>query len=74
VFAALASNSTCGLTPAPASVRVYQLHIDEQLTTSSNVDVNIRVAALNSKSMVAGFVVVAHRCRVSFVGFGFQNG
>jgi hypothetical protein len=46
VFAALANNSTCGLTPAHASVRVYQLHIDEQLTTSSNVDVHIRVAAL----------------------------
>jgi len=50
VFAALASKSTCGLTPAHASVGVYQLHIDEQLTTSSNIDVHIRVAALNSKS------------------------
>jgi hypothetical protein len=39
-----------GSTPAHASVRVSQLHIDEQLTTSSNVDVHIRVAALNSKS------------------------
>jgi hypothetical protein len=50
VFAASANKSTCGLTPAQASVRVYQLHIDEQLTTSSNIDVHIRVAALNSKS------------------------
>jgi hypothetical protein len=50
VFAALANRSTCGLTPAHASVRVYQLHIDELLTTSSNVDVHIRVPALNSKS------------------------
>jgi hypothetical protein len=50
VFAASANKSTCGLTPAQASVRVYQLHIDEQLTTSSNIDVHIRVAALNSQS------------------------
>jgi len=50
VFAALASKSTCRLTPAHASVGVYQLHIDEQLTTSSNIDVHICVAALNSKS------------------------
>ena len=72
VFAALTNKSTCGLTPAHASVRVYQLHIDEQLTTSSNVDVHIRVAALNSKSYGRCFVVVAHRCRVSVVGFRFQ--
>ena len=50
VFAALANKSTCGLTPARASVREFQLRIDEQLTTSSNIDVHILVAALNSIS------------------------
>ena len=50
VLPALANNSTCGLTPARASVRVCQLRIDEQLTTSPNIDVHSRVAALNSKS------------------------
>jgi hypothetical protein len=73
VFAALTNKSTCGLTPAHASVRVSQLHIDEQLTTSSNVDVHIRAWQHSTQNlMVAGFVVVAHRCRVSFVGFRFR--
>jgi len=76
VFAALTNKSTCGLTPAHASVRVYQLHIDEQLTTSSNVDVHIRVAALNSKSYGRwlGCCCTPLPCVVCWVPFSNGNG
>jgi len=76
VFAALTNKSTCGLTPAHASVRVYQLDIDEQLTTSSNVDVHIRVAALNSKSYGRwlGCCCTPLPCVVCWVPFSNGNG
>lgn len=73
VFAALANKSTCGLTPAQClGVRVpasYGQAIDRLRRTSMCTS-----AWQHSPHnlMVAGLVVVAPRCRVSFVGFRFQ--
>jgi hypothetical protein len=71
-FAPCASKSTCGLTPARASLREFRLYIDEQLTTPSNTDMRRRAATLNSISCGCWLRCSANRCHVSFVGFRFQ--
>ena len=74
-FAPFASKSTCGLTPARASLREFRLYIDEQLTTPSNTDMRRRAATLNSIYLaVAGFVVlqIAAMCRL--LGSVFKSG
>jgi len=43
-----ASESTCGLTQVGASVREFQLHIDEERTLQSNTGAHICAATLNS--------------------------